>query len=210
MRLSDQQTISSLTYRFLVSLNPIAYSGIVLFDDEDVQCMINSYQQQYFSNVLEIYVEIVDAGCSSMPIHEPENVTQFSADTTWQPSTTCMGGPSMPPQSSAFDDQFTAQVNDDIGRPSDDDNEDDREAYIPDDGSSDTDVEGDFDGTGQPPSFLAPSPVNASFPVDQQNAQCEFYITIFFLCCVYSIILLLQLCCSLSVTLSYRCNTTLF
>ena len=106
-----------------------------------------------------------------MPIEEPENVTQFPTDTT------CIDGPSIPTQRSVFDNQFTAQVNDDIGLPFDDDNEDDREAYIPDDGSLDTDVEGDFDGTGEPPSFIAASPVNASFPADQQNAQREIYMT---------------------------------
>ena len=86
----------------------------------------------------------------------------------------------MPTQTSAFGDQFTAQLNDDIGPPSDDDNEDDREAYVPDDDSSDTDVEGDFDGTGEPPSFIAPSPVNAAFPVDPENAQRELFIFVFF------------------------------
>ena len=37
LHLPDSQTISSLTCRFLVSSNPIYFSSLQLFDDEDVR-----------------------------------------------------------------------------------------------------------------------------------------------------------------------------
>ena len=68
LKLQSHQTISSLTYRFPIARDSSTYTALEIVDDDDVDCMISTFEQRSSLTVLELYAEIDVAGSSLMPI----------------------------------------------------------------------------------------------------------------------------------------------
>ena len=68
LKLQSHQTISSLTYRFPISRESNTYTALEIVDDDDVDCMISTFEQRSPLTVLELYAEIDIAGSSLLPI----------------------------------------------------------------------------------------------------------------------------------------------
>ena len=68
LKLQSHETISSLTYRFPVARDNSIYTALEIVDDDDVDCMISTFEQRSSLTMLELYVEVAIAGSSLTPI----------------------------------------------------------------------------------------------------------------------------------------------
>lgn len=142
LKLMSNQIISSITCRYVLSQNPIMYAGLNVTDDEDVECMINAFEQQSSIRALELYVDVDTTGSSSMPT---------------QPSLGLEGNSTNEPikEMSVINlDEPEAFLEED------EDVNDEDEGEIPYGSSSDTDVEA--------PAMVV-SPISSSVPINQYH-----------------------------------------
>jgi len=65
VKLDKNKSISTMTCRFLVSGK---YIALQICDDEDVETMIESFQQQQEMGVIELYVEVDVVGASALNV----------------------------------------------------------------------------------------------------------------------------------------------
>ena len=140
LNLQSYQTILSLTYRFPIGRDSSTYTTLEIVDDDNVDCMISTFEQQSPLTVLKLYVEIDVAGSSFMPI-------------------ACFNHSAV-----AFDDRHNADVglsDEDYIRDLSSDENEDNEGEIPDGDSSESEAELDSPA-------IAVSPVASSFHIREQ------------------------------------------
>ena len=70
LKLQSHQIISSLTYKSPIAQNSSTYIAVEIVDDDDVECMIDTFEQNSTVTLLELYVEI-DVTCSSSLLSPP-------------------------------------------------------------------------------------------------------------------------------------------
>ena len=68
LELGSNHIISSITFRFLASPNPPVYTTLSICDDDDVELMIESFEQNSLMTMMEFYVETAEVGGSSIPV----------------------------------------------------------------------------------------------------------------------------------------------
>ena len=148
MKLQSHQIISSLTYKFPITRDNsrYTYTALEIVDDDDVDCMISTFEQQLSLTVLELYAKI-DVEGSSLRLTAPS--IHFAV---------------------AFDNHFSGNVcssdedEDYVRNLTSDENEDDDGGEIPDSDSSESEAE--FDSLA-----IAVSPVASSLHIREQFSQ---------------------------------------
>src|ERR1044072_4219087 len=67
LKLRRNQVISKVLVRLWRSNNPLTYHGNSITDDEDMEMMMERFNEDSHLNVIELYVDITEAGGSSAP-----------------------------------------------------------------------------------------------------------------------------------------------
>ncbi|KAK4254710.1 hypothetical protein QN277_010052 [Acacia crassicarpa] len=120
----------------VVGKESVYYIRNDICDDEDIECVIDAFDNRTLQNFIEIYVELESGESSSIPMHRRSAQYYGQED---RPV-----GVSAPPQ------VLTDEVEEEEDENMHSDDEDDLERFIPLGDSSDTDVEGDFDAHMDP------------------------------------------------------------
>ncbi|XP_057431965.1 uncharacterized protein LOC130724698 [Lotus japonicus] len=68
LKLQRNQMISRVSSRFMTTPNPIFFTHFEIVDNVDVQVMMDAFSQQSYMVQLELYVEVTEAGSSSMSV----------------------------------------------------------------------------------------------------------------------------------------------
>ena len=68
LKLQSHQTISSLTYKFLNARDSNTHTALEIVDDDDIDCMISTFEQRSPLTVHELYAKIDVVGSSFLSI----------------------------------------------------------------------------------------------------------------------------------------------
>ncbi|XP_057452019.1 uncharacterized protein LOC130743810 [Lotus japonicus] len=162
LKLQRNQIISRVICRFMTNSNPIFFSPLELVDTQDVNFMMDGFRQQSFMTTLELYVDIAEAGSSSIPastnpISAQQAFAHEAGGSCGVEEAVHLGDDTV-----NLDDDYDYHDTDNVDGEEilslDDHDEDERLGHRGD--SSDSD-EGGSDGNPGPPIGL-PTPVNVS------------------------------------------------
>src|ERR1044072_3256787 len=112
LKLRRNQVISNVLVRLWRSDNPLTYHGYNITDDEDMEMIMERFNEDSHLKVIELYVDITEAGSSSTP---GPSQTSSHHTLTMGPETHTGGGAALdnvdqPYQGGTFDNTYETNV----------------------------------------------------------------------------------------------------